>query len=73
MLRPVIWLIVTAILVLTEAIFFPPHDPHHLWERLPGWHALLGLAGAVLWMFFAKPLGRWFLHRDDTYYEGKKS
>lgn len=35
----------------------------------PGLYALLGLAGGILLMIFAKALGHFLLYRGENYYE----
>ncbi|MDP3919476.1 MAG: hypothetical protein Q8R76_01535 [Candidatus Omnitrophota bacterium] len=55
--------------ILGEILFIHPHDPHEWWQRVPGFHALLGLIAGVISITAAKALGKYILYRKVTYYE----
>ncbi len=56
-------------LIAAEVLFY--HAGHHAtwFEKIPGFFTLLGLAGGILLMAFAKSLGHFILHRKESYYD----
>lgn len=59
-----------AVLVLLN-LFILPHHPHFGLEKIPGFWALFGLAGAVILARVAKGAAHTFLGKDEDYYEKK--
>jgi len=51
--------------------FALPHDPAHdaWWNRIPAFFALFGFLGCLLFIFFAKSLGKLFLRKGEDYYD----
>jgi hypothetical protein len=45
--------------------------PHHyfIWERLPVFNALYGFVGCVVIILGSKALGRWWLRKQEGYYD----
>ena len=56
------------VLVLLN-VFIHPHDPHFGLDKLPGFWALFGLAGAVILAKGAKGLAHTVLGKDEDFYE----
>ena len=59
------------VLVLLN-VFIHPHDPHFGLDKLPGFWALFGLAGAVILAKGAKGLAHTVLGKDENFYEKKE-
>ena len=56
------------VLVLLN-VFIHPHDPHFGLDKLTGFWALFGLAGAVILAKGAKGLAHTVLGKDEDFYE----
>jgi len=54
--------------LLALNLFILPHHPHFGLEKIPGFWALFGLAGAVLLTRLAKGAAHTFLGKDEDYY-----
>lgn len=63
-----ILIVFLVLLVLIEIFLIKPHHPEFFWQKIKGFPVLLGLAGGILLMIFAKSLGRFFLYRSEDYY-----
>jgi len=55
--------LLTVALVVYGALFAPPLHPEFVWHDLPGHMALIGFAGCVLIVLFAKGLGYLLVQR----------
>ncbi|MBI5234300.1 MAG: hypothetical protein HY880_08095 [Deltaproteobacteria bacterium] len=49
-------------------LLIPEHEPHFLWDRIPGFSALFGFSSTIVIILAAKALGR-YLQRGEDYYE----
>jgi peptidoglycan/LPS O-acetylase OafA/YrhL len=47
------------------------HGPSHWWYNIPGFFLFFGFGGCVLLVIFSKKLGRWFLLKEEDYYDDK--
>ncbi len=59
---------VMVIATVTEAAFAHPHY-HRLWNLLPGADILIGISGAVIFIFMTKGVMYKWLHRPEAYYK----
>ena len=66
-----LFFIALGLLVLLNAFIYP-HDPHFGLDRLPGFWALFGLAGALILAKGAKGLAHTILGKAEDYYEARK-
>lgn len=57
---------VLAALVLLEATVMPHYRPVFPWHHVPGYAALIGLAGCIVVVLLGKWLGKAFLQRPDA-------
>ncbi|MBC7324542.1 MAG: hypothetical protein H5T99_04420 [Moorella sp. (in: Bacteria)] len=62
---------ITAIFVLTFVLNLTAggHHEESSWHHLPGLYIILGFGGCIAFVVMAKALGKYFLQRDDQYYE----
>jgi len=65
------WMIISGLIVLTILLelIFRPHHPAFVWQKIPGFYGILGLLGGFFLMKLAKLLGKYILHRNETYYD----
>jgi hypothetical protein len=64
---PVGWALAAALglLVLLEYLLIPHEHPVFPWHRVPGYSAIIGLAGAAALVLLTKALGSLFLQRPE--------
>lgn len=66
-LRLALFLCIALISLL--GFIFPNRHPHFWWQKVPVFDALFGFVGAGAIVLFAKTLGRFWLTRDENYYD----
>lgn len=49
--------------------FIPRPHPHFAFDKIPGFHAALGLVGAFIVIVFAKLIYGKFVYRKENYYD----
>jgi hypothetical protein len=49
--------------------FTPTSGAHFFWEKLPVFYALFGFFGCIVLIIVTKALGKFFIKRDENYYE----
>lgn len=59
---------VLAVSFVLELLFAEPHH-HNIWNTMPGFDILFGIAAAVGIIFVAKGVIAGMLQRDENYYE----
>ena len=65
-------LLLITILSLSAELGIPLDAEHsHWWNRIPGFFIFFGFLGCLLLIFFAKSLGKYWLTRDEDYYDDK--
>lgn len=52
-----------------EVFLLPSGHGGAWWQRLKGFHLLLGVAGGLVLMGSAKAMGAFLLHRKESYYD----
>jgi hypothetical protein len=62
-------MLVSAIVILGLSFFTPTSNAHFFWEKLPVFYALFGFAGCIVLIIISKTLGKFFIKRDENYYE----
>jgi len=62
-------LLTLLILILGIVEFFILKNSHAEHGFFLGFYIILGFLGSILIMFFAKALGKFFLHKKSSYYE----
>jgi hypothetical protein len=69
------WIFALAALTLLSLIAeFTSHDDHghsHWWNKIPGFYIFFGLLGCIVLILFAKNLGKYFLSKEENYYDDK--
>jgi predicted lysophospholipase L1 biosynthesis ABC-type transport system permease subunit len=55
------------LLVLAEAVAIPHYHPVFPWHFVPGYAAVIGLAGCIVVVQISKWLGRTLLQRPETH------
>lgn len=60
--------VVLALIVAID-FFVPREHAYFLWETLPGFGALCGFISCVLIIVVSKALGKYWLVRNEDYYE----
>jgi len=61
--------IICIVLGMMEIFFVHPHEAHFFWQKVPCFFMFLGIMGSIVFMFFAKFLGKVFLYRKTNYYK----
>jgi len=68
----VIVLLLLAFLSLYAEFSFSVDAGHgHWWNKIPGFFIFFGLLGCILLILVAKALGKYWLIRDENYYDDK--
>ncbi len=60
--------ITMVILVLLDFVI-PRHHIAFFWDRIPGFNAVYGFVSCILIIVVSKALGKWWLQKDEDYYE----
>ncbi len=55
-------------LTVSLDFFIPGKDVFFIWEKIPGFNILFGLAACIAIVFIAKSLGEKWLYRKEDYY-----
>ena len=61
--------LLTAAFAATGTFFLDPEHAYFPWQKIPAFYAVLGAAGALLLMGFAKFIGKQWLYRGPDYYQ----
>ncbi len=65
-------LVILATLSLFAELGFPVDAGHrHWWNKIPGFFIFFGLLGCLLLILVAKTLGKFWLTRNENYYDDK--
>jgi len=65
-------LFLLAILSLFAELGFPVDAGHgHWWNKIPGFFIFFGLLGCILLILVAKAFGKFWLTRNENYYDDK--
>ena len=47
------------------------HGAVHWWNRIPGFFIFFGGLGCLILILFSRLLGKWFLLKDEDFYDDK--
>lgn len=62
-----VFYILIALTVFTD-FFVSRKDAFFIWEKIPGFYILFGLAACIMVVFIAKSLGGKWLYKGEDYY-----
>ncbi len=63
--------LLTLLSLYAELSFSVDAGHGHWWNKIPGFFIFFGLLGCILLILFAKALGKYWLIRDENYYDDK--
>jgi hypothetical protein len=63
--------LLTLLSLYAELSFSVDAGHGHWWNKIPGFFIFFGLLGCILLVLFAKALGKYWLIRDENYYDDK--
>lgn len=66
-----ILILLTLLSLFAELSIAVDAEHGHWWSKIPGFFILFGLLGCILLILLAKALGRYWLTRDEKYYDDK--
>ncbi len=68
-----IWILLLLAILTLFAEFGLPHEAGHghWWTKVPGFFIFFGLLGCILLFLVAKALGKFWLTRNENYYNDK--
>lgn len=61
--------ILLGIITVVSFVFEMTQEPHHWWERIPGFYIYFGFIGCVAIIVISKALGKLFIQKDEDYYD----
>lgn len=50
-------------------LIHPEHEPSYFWEKIPVFEAIFSFIGCIVLIIFSKVLGRYFLEKQENYYD----
>lgn len=59
---------IMAVLVVAD-VFIHRHHEYFLWDKVPGFNAVIGLVACVLIIYLTGALGRFWLQKGEDYYD----
>jgi len=69
----IVWILflLTLLSLYTELSFSVDAGHGHWWNKIPGFFIFFGLLGCIFLIRVAKALGKYWLIRDENYYDDK--
>lgn len=61
--------VILAVITVISLIGQYVAEPHHWWDKIPGFYAIYGFVGCILIVKISKWFGKKIVFRDEDYYD----